>query len=458
MTGQVISRTRRLVDDWRRVLVVVAIASFGISILREFAAPGRPTPGTDAAFFQHAGWYITQGAVPYLHIWDIKPPMTHLTTTALATVSFGNMFVLHVLSVLLMATAGVAIVVLVGELTHRLTGDAVASLAAGLCVLTIGGFHHLAAQGFYPKYLAIALGLSGILLQYRDRPGYSGVVAALGAGYIQHAAVFSILILGLAVQRHGRDGARTTLLGMVATTAVVIAPILAWGAGEAMVVEVVLALLVGSEPSGPLELLRRLGKGLVLTGYAGIPILFGVYGLVRVGTRDLRELWWLVAGGALYGLQIFLFDFDSYPDLFFGLVFVSIGIGLLVHTLRGRKRQAIVAMLVAVVTMSVVFLGGVGVVTNETVYTQSLDDSLDSSDTVIHSTVKYVEALFGAEPMRRDSVYDQADTPSDRMSVTELFWTKGIPASCHYRLSGTEILWLERTGEPYTAQTCGAWP
>jgi len=447
-----------LMARWRRLLVAVAAVGFGASIVREFAAPGRPTPGTDAAFFQHAGWYITQGAVPYVHIWDVKPPLTHLTTTGLALLSGGDMFLLHTLSVLVMATAGVAVVGLVGALTYRLTDDEVASVAAGLCVLSFGGFHYLAAQGFYPKYLAIALGLTSILLQYRGWPGYSGVAAALSAGYIQHAAVFSILVLGLATQRHGRDGARTTLLGMVTTTAVVVAPMIAWGAGEAMIVEVVLALLVGSEPSGPLELLRRLGKGLVLTGYAGVPILLGAYGLVRVGSRNLRDRWWVVAGGAAYGLQIFLFDFDSYPDLFFGLVFVSMGVGLLVHTLRGRKRQAVVATLVAVVTLSVVFLGGVGVVTNETVYTQSLDDSLASSDTVVHSTVKYVETLFGAEPMRRDSVYDEAEPSSDRVGVMELFWTKGTPTSCHYRLSGTEILWIERTGGSYTAQTCGEWP
>lgn len=447
--------TSRLVDNWRSVLVAVTVASFGLSIVREFAAPGRPRPGADAAFFQHAGWYITQGAVPYVHIWDIKPPMTHFTTTGLALLSFGNMFALHTLSVLLMTAAGVAIVALVGTLTYCLTDDRVASLTAGLGVLCLGGFHYLASSGFYPKYLAIAFGLGGILLQYRGRPGYSGIVTALAAGYIQHAAVFSVLVLGLAVQHHGREGLRTTLIGMVATTVAVVTPIIAWGAGEAMIVEVVIALFTASEPSGLFSILRRLGKGLVFTGYAGIPVLLGVYGLARVGVRQRHQTWWVVVGAALYGLQIFFFDFDSYPDLFFGLVFVALGLGLLVASLNRRQRRAVVAVVVVVSTISVVFLGGVGIVTNETVYTQSLDDSLASSDTLVHTTVKEVEAAFGARSMRRDTVYAESDIPADRPDIVDLFWSKGIPPSCHYRLSTTEVVWIQRTDGSYTAQTCG---
>lgn len=452
------SSSNLVTENWRLSIVVVAIMSFSLSVVRKFAASGRPQPGADAAFFQHAGWYITQGAIPYIHIWDVKPPMTHFTTTGLALLSFGDMFVLHALSVLLMVTAGVLIVLFVGEIVYTLAEDRVAGLTAGISVLCLGGFHYLPASGFYPKYLAICLGLGGILLQYRARPLYSGVAAALSAGYIQHAAVFSLLIVGLTLQRHGRAGLRRTLFGMVATTAVVVAPILAVGAGEAMIVEAVIVLFTASEPTGVLSIFRRLGKGLVLTGYASIPVLLGVYGLIRTGVQRDHQAWWVVAGGGLYAIQIFFFDFDSYPDLFFGLMFVAIGVGLLVASLDGRRRRAVVAVVIVVATISVVFLGGVGIVANETVYTQSLDDSLESSDTLIHTTVKEVEAIFGARSMRRDSVYTESDIPTDRPDVVELFWSKGIPPSCHYRLSTTEVVWIERTGGSYTAQTCGAYP
>jgi hypothetical protein len=453
-----LSAGERILDHWRLVVFVVATTAFTVSAVREFTAPGGPTPGSDAAFFQHAGWYMTQGAIPYVDFWDVKPPVTHFTSAGLALISFGDMYVLHVLAVLLTASAGVAVVALVAMLTHRLTDDRVASVAAAFTVLCLAGFHYNAVQGFRPKFVAIALGLGAVLLQLRGRPGYSGVLAALSAGYIQHGAVFAVLALGLAVQTGNRRTLRSTFLAMVATTVVVVTPIIALGGGEAMITETIVALTVASEPKGLLPILRRLGKGLVLTGYAGIPILLGAVGVARAGYADPSRTGWVVVGTVLYGIQIFFFDFDSYADLFFGLVFVALGVGLLVASLDRPARRTVVAVVVAIMTLSVGWLGGLGVVTNETVYTDSLQDSLETSDTLVHSAVKYVERQFGARSMRRTASASGAGFPDDRPSVVELFWSKGIPESCHYRLSATEIKWIEQTGGSYDARTCGGLP
>jgi hypothetical protein len=342
--------------------------------------------------------------------------------------------------------------------TYQLTGERVASVTAAFTVLCLAGFHYNAVQGFRPKFLSIVLGLGAVLLQLRKRPGYSGVLAALSAGYIQHGAIFAALALGLAVQEGERRTVWLTLLTMAATTIVVVTPIVALGGGEAMITETIFALTVASEPKGLLPILRRLGKGLILTGYAGIPILFGTVGVAHAGYTNPSQTWWVVVGTALYGLQIFFFDFDSYADLFFGLVFVALGVGLLVASLNRPGRRTVVAVVIAVMTVSVVALGGIGVVTNETVYTDSLEDSLATSDTLLHSTVKYVERQFGAKSMRRIASTTGADLPDDRPNVVELFWSKGIPESCHYRLSVTEIKWIEQTGRSYDALTCGSLP
>lgn len=452
------SAREQVLKRWRLVIGIVAATAFAVSAVREFTAPGGPTPGADAAFFQHAGWYMTQGAVPYVDFWDVKPPMTHFTSAGLALVSFGNMHTLHVLGVLLTAGAGVATVLLIGIHTHRLTNDRIASVTAAFTILCLAGFHYNAVQGFRPKFVAIALGLGAVLLQLRGRPGYSGVLAALSAGYIQHGAVFSVLVLGLAIRTADRRAIRRTLFAMVATTVVVVTPVIVLGGGEAMLTETIVALTVASEPKGLLPILRRLGKGLVLTGYAGIPILLGVVGVARAGYADLTRTWWVVVGTTLYGLQIFFFDFDSYADLFFGLVFVALGVGLLVASLKRPARRTVVIIVVAIMTLSVVSLGGVGVVTNETVYTDSLQDSLRTSNTLLHSAVKSAERQLGARSMRRTASASGANIPGDRPTVIELFWSKGVPESCHYRLSVTEINWIELTGRSYDAQTCGSIP
>ncbi|MBP1985609.1 DolP-mannose mannosyltransferase [Halolamina salifodinae] len=445
-----------LVERWRLITLSAAVVAFSLSVIREFS--GGPTPGADPAFLQHAGWYFTQGAKPYIHFWDVKPPMTHLTTAVLAYFSFGNMFVLHIYSVTLITISGIVSVYLVAKATHHITRDNLASLTAGICMLTIAGYHYHAAQGFYPKFLAITLGLAGIIFQLRQQPIYSGIVVALSAGYIQHGAVFSLLALGLAAQYNGRRGVRITLVAIATTTALVLAPIFIIGSGEAMIVETIIVFVSASEPSGNIAILRRLGKGFVYTGYASIPVLLGVYGLIRIAPKNLSKTWWVLSGATLYAVQIFFVDFDSYPDLFFGLIFVSIGTGLLVASLKDRRRQAVTGVIIAVAVVSVTVLGGFGVVTNKTVYTDSLDDSLDKSDTLIHTSVKAIEGHFNAESMRRDSIKQDIERLNTQPSLDQYFWQKIIPETCHYRLSTTEIKWLKQTNRPIMADTCGAWP
>ena len=74
---------------------------------------------------------------------------------------------------------------------------------------------------------------------------------------------------------------------------------------------------------------------------------------------------------------------------------------------------------------------------------------------LVHSAMKYVECQFGAELMRCTASASGADLPAGRLTVVELFWSKSIPESCHYRLSAIEINWIERTGGSYDAKTCG---
>lgn len=89
---------------------------------------------------------------------------------------------------------------------------------------------------------------------------------------------------------------------------------------------------------------------------------------------------------------------------------------------------------------------------------RSLGDSLETSDTLPHSIVKDVERQFGARSVRRTTPAFGTSIPNDRPTVVELFWSKGVPESCRYRLSVTESNWIERAGGSYDARTCGGLP
>lgn len=178
---------------WLVVLGAVAIMTEAISVGRAFLAPGRPPLGADTAFFQHAGWYVTTGAIPYVEIWDVKPPLTIETTTVFALLSGGDMYVLHALAVLFTTGTVVGTVVLVGSITKTMTDSLQAGFLAGLIVLTFPAYHYFAAFGFESKYPSIFFGLLGIYLLFEGRLLLSGLFAAGSAGYWQFGLLFAVL-------------------------------------------------------------------------------------------------------------------------------------------------------------------------------------------------------------------------------------------------------------------------
>jgi len=444
---------KSLEEHRRLVIGSIAAATVVLSAARVIVISDAPIIDIDAAFFQHAGWYVTQGATPYVDIWDIKPPLTIWTTTVLAVLSFGSMSGLHMMSTMIIALAFVVIAVLVSDITHRMTGDARAGLAAGISILVFPGFHYLAVRGFRPKYLAIVLGLAAIQLQAHDRQVSSGASAAASAGFVQQGIVFPLLVAGMAAQEADRGRTERlgrTIGGMAAVTAVVVLPVLVTGAFDPMLEQVVVPL--GTSDRTPL--LSIIGKGIVILGYAVVPVLVGVYGLIRAGVRDPAETWWVVVGGGLYGVQIFLLDFDAYPDLFFGLVFVAFGIGLAVDTTGDRSGEVIVVLVTTVALISVLLLGGIGIASHPVTTEEPTQKTLPQ---VVISTVE--ATVFGGEYHTSDATeanaIDGIDSPYGPERMRYLYWNKVKPDSCHYRLSGPEIKWIRKTSDSFMTKQCG---
>lgn len=433
-------------------LILLSMTVFTISIVRT-VTEGYPYPlDSDAALFQHAGWYIINGATPYVDIWDIKPPLTFYTTILFAYLSLRNVVLLHFFSIIFTSLMGVYIVYLVGVITYEITEDTFSSLMAGISPLTVAGFHYLPSLGFRPKYFAIAFGLLGVLFQLRNKPLLSGIFAAGGAGFIQHAIIFAISSLLIAGKYEYKRIVRT-LGGMFLITILSIFPILVFGDIKTMLVEVIVAPVSTSEPTGVFEIVRNFGKGLVYTGYSSIVIVVGILGIILGTVKQSSKYLWVSVGAIFSAIQIFILDFDSYPDLFYGLVFISIGVGIAIDESSRKPRAIAGGIVISVLLLSTLFLGGFGLVTNETVYTQSLDDSLESSDTIIHTLVTNMEDYFGAEHMRSD---DRARSHSvtTYTPIQELYWAKQVPSSCHYRLSNAEQLWMEQRSESTDTKKC----
>lgn len=428
---------------WPLALGVLATLVQVLSVARALSRPGRPAMNVDSALFQHAGWYVTQGAVPYLDIWDIKPPLAIETTAFLAILVGGDPYRLHLLSVAVTAGAAVSCALLVFVLAHHLTENSRVAFLAALTPLTVPGFYYLSANGFRPKYLTLCLGLAALALQLRDRPLFAGVAAATSAGYWQYGGLFAIIVVGMTLEKRDRRALVRQLLGMALVTALVLAPIVLWGAVVPMLVEV---LYVPLTTQGTQSVLQRLGKLLLYLAYALVPVTLGAYGLLADRSR-LPRGWWVYLGAAFGGLQV-LFDLDSAPDLYVLVMFLALGFALFVARAEPRTRRVLSVVLAAIVLVNAVWVGGL--VTNpvgESAGNAGGNDTGDSGfGTDLRGIAESVDVSRPGEPPRHGIP-----------AVRDLYWHSRTPPSCHYRLSGTERDWLAKTGRPYHESGCGKW-
>lgn len=427
------STVRRLVDThrprslWARLLIGCIVLLFAAGLVA-YLLGGTKRISTDSALFQHTGWYMTQGAIPYVDVWDINPPLTFLIAAALSVVAGGDMATLHVLSVALMTVVGAASVLLTGWLAFDVTGDDAAAVAAGLVVVLVPEVYGIPGYGLRSQFFALGFATVALVLIRRDRPGWAGASAAAGAGAWQPGGGVALLIVAIAVWRGGVRAALAVVAGGAAVTALVVAPFVAVGAFVPMVAEVVVAPFVGGAPYSFLE---RLYELLLAMGYGVVVLPVVLAGWVRAAV-DRTDVWWIPTGGLLFSLVLVLINFNGSTDLFLWLVFAALGVALVVAAVPTEWRWRVVVGLVALVLIAPVWS-----VSPAAPLKQSVQAGYEQVE--VDDTPALVEAKSSATPMWK------------------IYWDQQTPSTCHYRLSWTELRWVEATPARLDDVKCGQW-
>ncbi|WP_318568636.1 DolP-mannose mannosyltransferase [Salinigranum marinum] len=122
----------------------------------------------DAGIYQHIGWYLANGGTLYIDAWEPKLPLSFEPTAVLSYLAGDDMYLYQLFNVVLMMLAVVAIVLLVGLLTHHLTNDAFPSVVAGLSMFLLPGFAVRPAYGFRWASVLVPVGLYGLLSRVKD--------------------------------------------------------------------------------------------------------------------------------------------------------------------------------------------------------------------------------------------------------------------------------------------------
>lgn len=425
-----VERWRGWLDDhWLPVLLGGAVAVTVLGTVWQFAQdPFYVSP--DSALFQHAGWYVSTGATPYVDFFDIKPPLVYAVTTVLAVLSGGDVHVLHVLSLTVAVAAVTAGVTLTGVLAHRLTGDGVAALAAGATVFVLPATYLYPYAGIRPKYAAFAFGVAALVLAVDDRPGWAGASAATATGFWQLGAPVALLVAATSYRRGGRRGLGRAVGGGAAVTAVVVLPFVLAGLSTPLFVNVVLAPLYGVERY---TVLGRVVTFVAEFGWATLVVPVAAFGWLRGVSVDPDRYWWVAVGGAGYLLQIFL-EFEGGIELVFLLAFLGVGVAVLVaETPRPSRRHLLVAFVALVLLANLYSVGGP--VTPVRDHLEELDEDV---------TVDAYESL----PPDPEGVPD----------VRTVYWNKLRPETCLYRLGHKQKHFVGETGGTLTKPTCGQWP
>jgi hypothetical protein len=393
----------------------------------------------------HGGWYMLNGGVPYVNIWDVKPPLAFEIPAILWMFSFGEPAVMYAFSVIITGVATCGIVLLVCILVEELTGDGWAGLIAGISTFAFPFLFYYPVKGFRPKSLVFLFGLLGLVLAIRDRPFMAGAIAAASAGLWQMAAIFPLLAIGIIIRRD--SSIRRLLAGEFVAMLVVTLPIVALGGGQEMLVETVLIPLTSTEGSS----LGFVAIKTVFLVAAAVPVLLaGFVGIIIATKRDPADQWWLAVGGGWFIIQVTV-DLDYFPDLFGLYLFAAIGTGLLASgpIRKWFRSPAPCVAVLSILAMMVVTNGVLGLAVGPASGYNPIAATEEITSSVPNISIPENKEF----PDKYGPYYEVS--PGEYMN--DLFWKQQIPPYCHYRFSIPEKRWLQQTERTYIS-TCGTLP
>lgn len=391
---------------WRSIVVGQTTLLLLFIVTPNFLLPGRPYLGPDATLFAYSGWlWAETGKVPYLHLWDLKPPAIHETAALFSLLSRGDPWGIALLSVLVMGLLIIGSTILIGQLVHYHTSNPIAAYIAATIPLVYPTYYNYAATGLRPKYFTIFFGLLGVYFYLvEDRWTLGGFSAALAAGYWQFGVIFPVLAVVTAYTT-GKSEVKAVIGGGIGATLLVVAPVYlsSPAAFSSMLVEVIGTSVWITEP---LEPGRRAIKFFKFLGIALPVIGLGLFGSALAVLK--RETAWITVGVGWFLLQVFRFDLDGTPDLLLLVIFAALGMGILIEVVD-EAAIPLYLVLGVIATGFVISLATVTTPLNSTLSPESLD---------------------------------------------ALFWNQQVTEQCHVRMSETEQRFVNFVGEDANVEEC----
>lgn len=174
-------------QQWRIGLAFLAAAAFALRV----PALGYPLIDVDEEFYLLVGDRMLHGAIPYVDIWDRKPPGLFLLYAAIRLLGGDGILQYQIVAALFATATAVAIALIARRIAHPL-----AALTAGLVYVAaaalLGG-----RGGQTPIFYNLPVALSALILLGLASPaGGQGVSSSA----IRWRGMIAMLLMGLAIQ------------------------------------------------------------------------------------------------------------------------------------------------------------------------------------------------------------------------------------------------------------------
>lgn len=449
------------IDKYILLVVLISIIGISRSAVQVFWFREPFKIHRDSKLFYHIGSIMQTGHVPYVDVWEVKPPLTYETAAIISFLGGRDPTTTHAMGVIFTYCMVLGVAVLLYILIKELFNDSRAGVLTAAVWLSYPAVHYFPALGFRVKYFALFFGILGLYLAVQHRWVLSGVATAFGAAYWQFAIVFCILAIGISAShaytkqrsfRNNWHSIAAVSFGFVVSFIIVVLPIFLSGGFFAMISEVIISGLIAGEEANPI---RRLGLGLLKLKSAFPLVILGVAGfgyLVKEGV-DCGK--WISLGGILFAIQIFFLDFDGAPDLLGGYVFIALGVGGFYAVASDDTKKYIMSLVLVCLVVSTVLMGGTG-----TVIRPIYEDRPNQPDQA-HLTkgVRVVGEMVGGKSLtgeRREGNSSELRSQLGLPSIDEIYRTNWDPTTCHYFLSNAEKKWVQKTNAEWGDKQCGA--
>jgi hypothetical protein len=396
--------------------------------------------------FEYGGWAIANGAIPYIDIWDPRPPLNYLIPTILTPFSLNNLDVLHSLNISIVVFSYITIVGLIYLLVREITSCKMCSTIAALTFVSIPLFYIYAFGGWSSYHIATAFGLGSIYSAYRDRTFLTGLLGGFSAATYQAASLFLLIGVGIVIASNIKK-VRTTLIGLITAVIFVLAPVGLIGGIQSLEAAVVFS---GIFPllleTGDTSALQRLYQIVRIFGYVSIPIgiVFSTYISRREWEADLEGKWVLLGMGT-YGLYNLFYEFEGGQGIFMFSVFVALAIGVVVSEIDldfPKFTHIILALLVLTTILSPIWGFGTSLNTDVKYYQQP-------NDAPLRDELEVIQKIFGTSQ-------DVAVSPNDRRpELEQRYQSKILPTDCYIPFKGIEEQWFSKTSATKQNKKCG---